>query len=526
MDEPLVAGRVRAVAPDAALARAILGPSLDPDWLLGAPDCDLLKLQRRVLVGRVVAAGRVVYVKRYNAYAWRALLAASLRGSPARRAACTAARLRALGFAVPAVVAAVEWHLGPLVGRSFFVTEEVAGARTVDVAWGALAGATGRRARGRLVDGLAALFARLHGAGVYHADLKDVNVLVRDDGSLVLLDLERVAFGRRVARRRRVKNLVQLDRTLGRHASRTERLRFLRGYLGAGAGRAALRTWARRVGAAAAAKERGRRERPPRTTRVSAMTVCQDEAAHIGRCLGTLAWCDEIVVIDGGSTDETPAIARRYGARVIEHPWPGFREQKQFGLDACRMPWVFNVDADERVPHELAARLERELAGIPDDVDGVAIPRLVPYLGRWWYRGGWYPRRIVRLVRRAATTWGGVNPHERPLVRRRVLAVDEPLVHYSYADVGDHLRTVRNLTRVAAERHPPGSHAGAGRLVVEPAWRFLRSFVVKRGMLEGLPGLFVAATDAFYVLVRAARVWERGVATPGDGTGPASGGRA
>jgi hypothetical protein len=108
-----------------------------------------------------------------------------------------------------------------------------------------------------------------------------------------------------------------------------------------------------------------------------------------------------------------------------------------------------------------------------------------------------------------------VNPHERPIVRGRILPVDVPLVHYSYADTSDHLRTVRNLTRVAAERHPPGARLGAGRLVVEPAWRFLRSFVVKRGMLEGLPGLFVAATDAVYVLVRAARVWEREALRPG-----------
>lgn len=520
----LAAGRMRVLAADAALARAVLGPTLDPDWLLGSPACEVLKLQRRVMVGRVEAGGRVVYVKRYNPYAGHAVVDASLRGSLARRAGAAAARLAALGFGVPRVVAAVEWHAGPLVGRSFFVTEEVAGAVTADRRWRDLAGRPARRARRQLAAALASLFARLHAAGVYHADLKDVNVLVRADGSLVLLDLERVAFGRRVSRARRVKNLMQLDRTLGRAASRTERLAFLRGYLGAGASRQSLRRWATDVRAAAVAKDRGLRPAPAGRQAVSAMAVCQNEGAHVGQCLATLAWCDEIVVVDGGSTDDTVAIARRHGARVLENPWPGFREQKQFGLDACRMPWVLNVDADERVPHELAARLERELARVEGDIAGFAIPRLVPYLGRWWYRGGWYPRRIVRLVRREATTWGGVNPHERPIVRGRVLPVDEPLVHYSYTDTSDHLRTVRNLTRVAAERHPAGARVGAGRLVGEPAWRFVRSFVVKRGMLEGLPGLFVAATDALYVLVRSARVWERRAARArGEG---GAGGRA
>jgi tRNA A-37 threonylcarbamoyl transferase component Bud32 len=509
---------MRLWAPDDTLARAVLGRSLDPDWLLGTPACELLKLQRRVMVGRVAVAGRVLYVKRYNPYAGRAVLAASLRGSPARRAARAAARLARLGFDVPRVVAAVEWHAGRLVGRSFFLTEEVAGSVTLDRRWAALAGRGGRRTRAELLAALAALFGGLHAAGVYHADLKDVNVLVRDDGTLVLLDLERVAFGRSVSRARRIKNLVQLDRTLGRAASRGERLAFLRGYLGAGASPELLRRWAAEVLVAVAAKERGRRPAPRYAGGVSAMLVCQDESQHLPQCLATLAWCDEIVVVDGGSADDSVAVAYDHGARVIEHAWPGYREQKQFGLDACRMPWVLNVDADERVPHELADRLRRELASAPDDVAGFAIPRLVPYLGRWWFRGGWFPRRIVRLVRRTATTWGGVNPHERAVVSGRVVEVDEPLVHYSYVDTQDHIRSVRKLTRVAAARYPPDARMGGARLVGEPVWRFLRSFVLRRGMLDGLPGLFVAATDALYVLVRAARVWERTAAPEVSGT--------
>jgi len=515
------AGRMRMWSANPALAHAVLGPTLDPDWLLCAPQCDVLKLQRRVTVGRVEAGGRVVYVKRYNAYAGRAVLDASLRGSLARRAARAAERLAALGFGVPQVVAAVEWHVGGMVGHSFFVTEEVSGGVTVDRRWQELPGRSGRRERRHLVAALAKLFARLHAAGVYHADLKDVNLLARPDGTMVLLDLERVDFGRTVPRARRVKNLMQLDRTLGRVASRTERLAFLRRYLGADATRATLRHWARDVHEASAAKNRRRRTGLPSRDGVSAMIVCQDEEWHIARCLATVAWCDEAVVVDGGSRDATATIARRHGARVLENAWPGFREQKQFGLDACRMPWVLNVDADERVPHELAACLERVLAQIPDDVDGIAIPRLVPYLGRWWYRGGWYPRRIVRLVRRGTTTWGGVNPHERPIVSGRVVSVDVPIVHYSYVDTADHIRTVRNLTRVAADRHPHGKRIGGARLALEPAWRFVRSFVLKGAMFEGLPGLFVAVTDAVYVLVRAARVWERAAA--GDDAGAVTG---
>jgi hypothetical protein len=170
---------------------------------------------------------------------------------------------------------------------------------------------------------------------------------------------------------------------------------------------------------------------------------------------------------------------------------------------------VLNLDADERVSDELAGEIRRALAAVPDGVDGFAIPRLVSYLGRWWYRGGWYPRPVVRLVRRTATRWGGTDPHDRAEVKGRVLRLRAPIFHYTYDDVADHLRTVSKLTAVGAAEVPRGRRVGLGRLVVEPAWRFLRAYVIKRGFREGLPGFFVAATDAFYVFLRWARVWDR-----------------
>jgi hypothetical protein len=170
---------------------------------------------------------------------------------------------------------------------------------------------------------------------------------------------------------------------------------------------------------------------------------------------------------------------------------------------------VLNLDADERVTSELADEIRAVLPAVPRDVGGYAIPRLVPYLGRWWYRGGWYPRRIVRLLRRDGARWGGTDPHERAEVPGRIVPLANPILHYSYRDIADHLRTVNRLTAVAAEQIPRGRRAGASRLMIEPAWRFLRSWVLKRGLLEGIPGFFVAATDAFYAFLRWARIWER-----------------
>ncbi|HEY3191136.1 MAG TPA: glycosyltransferase family 2 protein, partial [Solirubrobacteraceae bacterium] len=324
----------------------------------------------------------------------------------------------------------------------------------------------------------------------------------------VLLDLEQVRVPGRVGPRRRRKNLVQLARTLGRLAGASDRLRFLRAYLRPEDGRAERRRWAEAVLRQARRKDRRRTARASGPLpAITCTVVCQDEGAMITRCLETVAWCDEIVVVDGGSGDDTVARARAFTDRVVTHAWPGYRAQKQYALDLARGEWVLNVDADERVTPELATEIRAVLATVPPDVAGFAPPRLVCYLGRWWWRGGWYPRRVLRVLRRSAARWGGTDPHERAEVDGRVAGLARPLLHHTYADIADHLRSVNQLTTIAA-RQRQGAHAGVGRLVAEPSWRFLRAYVLHRGVCEGLPGLFVAATGAFYAFLRWAKVWE------------------
>lgn len=488
-----------------------IAPDGDPDRLLTRPECALIKLQRKVMVGRVTTAAGRLYVKRYPVYAWRVALMSLGRPSPARRAFQAAGQLAALGFGVPEVVAAVEERRAGLLRRSFFLTREVAGAVTADVYWQQTAGRPAERRR--FARTLGDLFRRLHAAGVYHNDLKDVNLLVRaspEGPQTVLLDLERVRVGRVPGRRRRVKNLVQLERTLGRAADAAARLRVLHAYLGPDTSRTERRAWAAAIERAATRKDR--RAGPPAANpavRVACAVVCQDEAVHIGPCLESVTWCDEIVVVDGGSRDATVEIARRFTPRVIHNPWPGYRAQKQVALEAASEPWVLSLDADERVTPELATEIRSALAAAADGVDGFAMPRLVPYLGRWWYRGGWWPRPVLRLVRRTRAVWGGTDPHDRLDVPGAVRRLRAPILHYTYPDIAGHVRSVGRLTAVAAAQVPRGRRVGLGRLLGEPLWRFVRAAVLRRGLAEGQPGFFVAATDAFYVFLRWARVWER-----------------
>jgi len=245
-----------------------------------------------------------------------------------------------------------------------------------------------------------------------------------------------------------------------------------------------------------------------RQAKVSAIVVCYNEEDNIRACLESVTWCDEIVVVDAHSTDRTLDIVRQFTNRVLVRDWPGYREQKQFALEQARLEWVLNLDADERVSPELRTEIQQELADGAPGIDGFYIPRLVHYLGRWWYRGGWYPDYRLRLFRREKARWGGVNPHEKVLIEGRTRRLTGSLLHFTYADVSQHLQTVNRLTDISAVETLKRDRVTAGRLVSRPFWRFFRSLVVDRGVLEGWPGFFVAATAGFYVFLKYAKALE------------------
>jgi glycosyltransferase involved in cell wall biosynthesis len=248
---------------------------------------------------------------------------------------------------------------------------------------------------------------------------------------------------------------------------------------------------------------------------VSCTIICFDEEEHIRAALESVKWCDEIVVVDSFSNDRTVAICREYTDRIFQRPWPGFVEQKAFALEQTRHDWVLNLDADERVSPQLRREIEQVLR--KPDADGYYVPRLVYYLGRWWWRGGWYPDYRIRLFRREHAVWGGVDPHEKVVLRGRTARLEGPLLHYTYRDTSDHLATINSFTGVAArELLLRGRTASILDLCLRPFWRFLRFYVLRRGFMEGLAGLFVAQSAAFYVFLKYAKLWESTVARRQD----------
>jgi glycosyltransferase involved in cell wall biosynthesis len=243
--------------------------------------------------------------------------------------------------------------------------------------------------------------------------------------------------------------------------------------------------------------------------RISAIVVCFNEEDRIEDCLKSLRWCDEIVVIDSFSTDRTAEICRSYTDRFIQRQWTGYREQKAFAHSQASMDWVLLVDSDERVPPELRDEIRAALAKDRGVYAGYAVPRLVNYLGRWWWRGGWYPDYDVRLFRRERAAWGGSEPHEKILVDGKVRRLKQCLHHYSYRDIEDHIERINRFTSIASrELKKEGGRWRLSDALLRPAARFFRSYILKRGFTEGFAGFYVAVTAAVYVFLKYAKLWE------------------
>lgn len=245
---------------------------------------------------------------------------------------------------------------------------------------------------------------------------------------------------------------------------------------------------------------------------VSAFVVCCNEEQNIRRCLESIKWCDEIVVVDSGSTDQTLAICNEYSAKVFRRPWPGFVEQKRFALQQCSSDWVLNIDADEEISPELRQEIEEILsdnsAGDRSCV-GYYLPRVVFHLGRWWRKGGWHPEYRLRFSRRANTSWGGDDPHEKALVDGPTKRLHGELRHYTYTSLSDQVRSLNSHSSTAARSLcDNGVRFSLAALLLRPLSRFARFYLLKKGYREGLAGLIVGILEAYYVFLKYAKLWE------------------
>ena len=225
---------------------------------------------------------------------------------------------------------------------------------------------------------------------------------------------------------------------------------------------------------------------------LSVVLITRNAAAQLPDCLASVAFADEVVVVDSGSSDGTAELAARYGARVVQKEWLGFGRQKQFAVEQAAHDWVLCLDADERVSPELAASLVRALAAPAAPVYRMA--RRNRFLGRWLRHGEGYPDWSLRLFDRRQARWSDDAVHEKvlhaasPATPLGTLTGD--LLHESAEDLGRYLDKQNRYSTLAAEElHRQGRRAGVAELALSPLVRFVKFYFFRLGCLDGLPGL-------------------------------------
>ncbi len=247
-------------------------------------------------------------------------------------------------------------------------------------------------------------------------------------------------------------------------------------------------------------------------TFLSVCIITGNEEENIRRCLESVSWADEIVVVDSFSTDRTREISREFTDRVFQHRWMGYVGQKAIARNLARGEWILFVDADEAVSPALREEILATLrGGVPDGVAGFDFPRQVWYMRRWIRHGDWYPDTKLRLFRKACGRCCGIEPHERIEVEGEVRHLRSPLFHYTYENVADQIDTMNRFSTISARnerlRRMPSAYLLWGMLL-HPPFRFFRSYFVKRGFLDGVAGLAIARSAAFSTFVKYAKLWE------------------
>lgn len=234
--------------------------------------------------------------------------------------------------------------------------------------------------------------------------------------------------------------------------------------------------------------------------KISACIITLNEERNLPRCLKSVApVADEIVIVDSGSTDQTLAIARQYGARIVPRDWLGYVGQKNFALDQAQHPWVLSVDADEELSPELAVALLQvkgdPAAEAPGAPNGYQVSRLVFYRGRWIRHGDWYPDRLVRLFRRAGARFTGGHVHEKLELPGTHPILPGHLHHFTYTNAEDRAaRCAKYAALWAQSAHEAGRRNGSAPL--HAFARFVKGFVLKGGWMDGAIGWDIAMGNA------------------------------
>jgi len=239
---------------------------------------------------------------------------------------------------------------------------------------------------------------------------------------------------------------------------------------------------------------------------LSVILITRNEEANLERCLRSIAWVDEIIVVDSNSTDRTPEIARHFKAKLFNPEWKGFGPAKQYALDQATSDWVLSIDADEEVSFTLKNEIQQLLESGPEK-DGYFIPRKTQFLGRWILHSGWYPDYVLRLFQRGKGRFTAALVHEKVEVDGATGRLHNPLMHYSYPSIEDYMRKMDQYSTLGAkEMYAAKRPFRSLHFIIKPFYAFIRKLILQRGWRDGWEGYLIACLTSMGSMLRLAKL--------------------
>jgi glycosyltransferase involved in cell wall biosynthesis len=248
---------------------------------------------------------------------------------------------------------------------------------------------------------------------------------------------------------------------------------------------------------------------------LSAVIITLNEEANLARTLSSVAWADEIVVLDSGSTDRTREVAESFGVKFFVEPWKGFAAQKNSALSKATGDWILSLDADEEVEPALAEEIRAVIIANPSAA-GFTVPRKNFFLGRWIKHGGFYPDSKLRLFRRNAGQFEDRLVHEDIRLDGANASLKHNLLHHAYPTLESYIEHMNRYSSLGAQMAAEKQTRGFSflNIVVRPKFTFLYNYIVRLGFLDGREGLLLHLYHAGYVSWKYAKAWEMGRSKP------------
>lgn len=242
---------------------------------------------------------------------------------------------------------------------------------------------------------------------------------------------------------------------------------------------------------------------------LSVIIITLNEEQNIAECLASVSWADEIIIVDAQSADTTVELAKRFTQKVFVREWKGYGASKTFALEQATHPWVFWLDADERVTPELAKEIQAIVHSGSDKHNGFEVARRAFFIGKWIKHCGWYPGYVIRLFRKESVRFTTTNVHEKVECAGSIGKLRNDLLHFTDDNLFHYYAKFNRYTSLAAKDvRKGGRRFSLYDLLVRPPFLFFKMYIIRRGFLDGRHGLVLSLLSAAYVFTKYAKLWE------------------